>query len=182
MDDRWFDALTRELGSGRSRRSVIRGMLGLGAIAAGFGIERAEAARRGFPGPTLPTLPTPPPCGQTGATCGSNTACCSGRCCNGQCIAADGCCIDLDCATTELCALGVCTSNHTCTLVPDPACEPDTDCSVCDFDGYCACLPICMELGGTISEIGVCIEDLCKPHLEGCPQECVDEGSCTIDV
>ena len=63
MDDRRFDAFIRALDSGSSRRTVMRGLLGLGvgAATASVASERASAARRGFAGPTFPTpKPTAP--------------------------------------------------------------------------------------------------------------------------
>jgi hypothetical protein len=48
MDDRRFDALTRALGQRGSRRTGLKGLLGLGGVAATGAILRdTEAARRG---------------------------------------------------------------------------------------------------------------------------------------
>ncbi len=61
MEDRQFDDLTRELGSGMGRRQVLRSaaMLGI-AIVAGRGMTGdAEAARRGYGGPALPSSNEP---------------------------------------------------------------------------------------------------------------------------
>lgn len=63
MDQHRFDSLTRSFAQARSRRTVVRGLLGLGgAVAATAMSQDAEAARRGFggPPPALPR-PTPPP-------------------------------------------------------------------------------------------------------------------------
>lgn len=60
MDDRQFDRLTRAIGSGGSRRTLLKGLLGgagvigLVEIMTGSG----DAARRGFTGPKLPDTPT----------------------------------------------------------------------------------------------------------------------------
>ncbi len=48
MDDRRFDALVRQLASGQSRRSVLKGLLGLTgvALAGSAATESTDAARR----------------------------------------------------------------------------------------------------------------------------------------
>ncbi len=134
MDDRRFDDVIRALGSGASRRTVLRGLLGLGAGAATASVasERASAARRGFAGPTFPTpdpTPTPPPCAQIGDACGAG--CCSGNCCDGTCLVDGACCTDGDCPAGGDCTHPVCSADHVCETAPDPACAPD--CSSCDF-------------------------------------------------
>jgi hypothetical protein len=58
MDDRDFDRFSRSLASGRSRRALLKGALGLGAAAltgVAWSQRGTEAARRGFSGPTFPT-------------------------------------------------------------------------------------------------------------------------------
>lgn len=59
MDDRRFDALTKRLGAGGSRRTLLKTLIGLGGVATtGRFLYDADAARRGYPGP--PTLgPSP---------------------------------------------------------------------------------------------------------------------------
>jgi hypothetical protein len=72
MDDLRFDTFVKRLGTG-NRRGFLRYLLGIGASAAvGLLLDNdAQAARRGFPGPTFPTLP---PCQPIcdGSTCGGN--------------------------------------------------------------------------------------------------------------
>ena len=91
MDHRRFDSITKQLGSGSSRRSVLKGLLGVGGIAAtGLVIHgQTEAARRGFSGPTFPSLHTPTPTPAPTPTCIANgdpcdifdpAGCCS-QCC-----------------------------------------------------------------------------------------------------
>ena len=60
MDDRRFDALTRQLGRGGSRRTLLKTLIGLGGVAAtGVVLHDTDAARRGYSGPpTLAPLPT----------------------------------------------------------------------------------------------------------------------------
>jgi hypothetical protein len=61
MDDRQFDSLVKTFGAASSRRSFLKGLLGIGGIAATGVIvrEQAEAARRGYGGPSIPSIPTP---------------------------------------------------------------------------------------------------------------------------
>ncbi len=56
MDDRRFDALTRALGRDVSRRTLIKGLLGIGGLAAVSSavFDDTDAARRGFSAPNLP--------------------------------------------------------------------------------------------------------------------------------
>src|SRR5262245_7755957 len=114
MDDRRFDSIVKSLASGASRRSVLKGILGLSGVAvAGSALlpEESDAARR----PTNPT-PTPVKCpGQqiaSGVQCvcpaglskcgpdccnpaGIGTAhseCCDNACCHGHCYGEELCC------------------------------------------------------------------------------------------
>jgi hypothetical protein len=55
MDDRRFDALVKSLASGTNRRTLLKGILGLGGAAIVGGVlldGNSEAARRGTPSPT----------------------------------------------------------------------------------------------------------------------------------
>src|SRR5687768_9474074 len=117
MDDRRFDALTRALGKGGSRRTLLKGLLGLGGVtAAGAVLRETDAARRGYSGPqtpgpqpTLPPQPTAPPPLPTATTvpkcpgiqvpCGADCCCpagntkCGSDCCpDGQAECCDGAC------------------------------------------------------------------------------------------
>ena len=56
MDDRRFDLLVKSIGRSTSRRTLLRGMLGIAATAAGVTALRqdeTDAARRGFFWPNL---------------------------------------------------------------------------------------------------------------------------------
>ncbi len=117
MDDRRFDSLTRSLASGASRRSVLKGILGLGgaAVAAGTVLDQqADAARRPTPTPTpvkCPGRQTPvngvctcpgdapfkcgPDCctGESGdPPSPTHSECCDNACCQGTCFGEERCC------------------------------------------------------------------------------------------
>jgi hypothetical protein len=111
MDDRRFDSLVRSLAAGRSRREILKGVLGLGGAAvvgAAVASNHAEAARRGFSGPRFPT-PCVPQC--DGATCGGDG-------CGGTCG---------DCLGGQTCFEGVCFNS--CDPNGGPGC-----CSACQCD------------------------------------------------
>lgn len=84
MDDRRFDTIARQLGAGSSRRSVFKGLLGIGGVAAvGMAMHgQTEAARRGFSGPFAPTPVPTPTCAPDGDLCelAHPERCCS-QCC-----------------------------------------------------------------------------------------------------
>ena len=100
--DRWAVSLAGQ----RSRREVLKGILGLAAAASAgaVAVEGAEAARRGFSGPR-PGNTTPEPCvpecgeGVCGISngCGGTCTCEAGRLCDqGECKA--------ECEILGLCA------------------------------------------------------------------------------
>lgn len=144
MDDQRFDALVRGLAQAGSRRQVLRGLLGLGVIAAVPAVQSAGAARRPEPTPKPVKCPGQqilvsgacvcpagkakcgPDCCPAGAECCDN-ACCYGTCygeelccptgsivCNGRCHAWE-CCDDGDCAANSICD----PDTHTCQCLPD---------------------------------------------------------------
>ena len=154
MDDRRFDALVRSLAVGRSRRQVLRGMLGLGGAAvvtAAALPDDALAARRGYGGP-----PRPGACVPTcdGTTCGADG--CGGTCSCGHgllCIEGAGLC-GLLCTGNDQC-LGdchcdqensVCASNQlgrSCSFIND--CPAGTFCSATG-NGTGACVAPCTSI------------------------------------
>lgn len=110
MDDRRFDSLARSLADGPSRRTLLKSMLGIaGAAIAGSAMTSndAQAARRGFSGPKVPT-PCVPNC--AGSQCGSDG-------CGGTCG---------DCHSSSTCFQGICYG----------ACDPVASpcCSACECD------------------------------------------------
>lgn len=182
MDDRRFDALVRSLAVGRSRRQVLKGLLGLGgAVAAATVVSDTEAARRPTPTPRpekrCPGQQTlqdgqctcPPNTDNCGPECcPAGAQCCSGACCYGQCYGEELCCPssqDWCEATGECCAPGsVCCGASGCQAA---CCVPSCDGSTCGGDG---CGGSCSCDGGKICSAGLCV----------CPagtMECSD-GTC----
>jgi hypothetical protein len=128
MEERRFDAITRLLGQGGSRRTLLKGLVGLGgATAAGAALRDTEAARRGYAGPRFPTVqPTPcvPQC--DGTTCGSDG-------CGGTCT-----CPDISC--TCLADQGIPNASPICVSqwsTGDFRCSPEVDCSDYGPDAWC---------------------------------------------
>lgn len=118
MDDRRFDALARSLAGASSRRSILRGLLGIGGALTGWSALEAEtdAARRPTPTPTpmrcpgqqtwdgfLCVCPGDAP-HQCGPACCTGThddpylrppehsECCDNACCLGTCYGEELCC------------------------------------------------------------------------------------------
>ncbi len=95
MDDRRFDSLVRSLGAGCSRKTLLKGILGIGVTISSSSLLTAgdaAAARRGFSGPQLPT--PPPPCVPV--------------CDEGTCGGPDGCGNTCECAAGYFCQNGGC--------------------------------------------------------------------------
>lgn len=131
MDTDRFDALTRTMGHGTSRRAALKGLLGLGAASVGAVrlTAGADAARRGFSGPKLPA-PTPTP-GPDPCECDPNQECIGGLCF----LFCTGCPCD------------------SCTLVPDVG-------SFCTQDAYAtsgSCEGIC-EAGYACDGGSICMQ------------------------
>jgi serine-rich repeat adhesion-like glycoprotein len=82
MDDRRFDALTRSMASARSRRQLLKGIAGLGAVMGGVAVSGAgaDAKRREEPPCTSWWCAVLGRCLARGARCTRNDQCCSGRC------------------------------------------------------------------------------------------------------
>lgn len=98
MRDQRFDEMTRDFGRGRSRRAVLAGLLGLGAVVAGsMAVTPVEAARRGYAGPFHRGGLL------SSAHCPSGTECQSGICCapDGSFCAGSG----VDCSPSGSCPI-----------------------------------------------------------------------------
>jgi hypothetical protein len=106
MHDDRFDSVAKALARGRSRRSVVAGLLG--AVVTGAAIASpANAARRGFSGPFKPT-----PVAPESDHCTQQFECINGICCNPELNTCEGsgstCSTDTDCPPEELCRGDAC--------------------------------------------------------------------------
>jgi hypothetical protein len=82
MDDRQFDSMVRSRAAGSSRRQVLKGLLGLGAVAGGVAATSAgvDAKRRDVPPGTSWLCQLLGRWRARGERCTRNDQCCSGRC------------------------------------------------------------------------------------------------------
>jgi hypothetical protein len=110
MHDDRFDAVTRNLARGRSRRAVVAGLLGLGGVAASALVAGpVEAARRGFAGPLKPT-----PVDPSDNYCEAQFSCINGICCDPNAGICEG--SGANCSSTVPCAASdeICFNGHQC--------------------------------------------------------------------
>ncbi len=198
MDSGTFDSLVKSLAAGRSRRSVLKGLLGFGSAAAVGGIlaeSGADAARRPTPTPKPVTCPGSQhwdgsACVCTsGETCGSaccliGSECCDGACCFGHCYGEERCCsYDNWCdAAGECCPDGAtCCGEQGCIVIEEGDCGCDGACP----DGFACCGSQCCAIGFCAGEtccaLGVCGEQCLTNEGDECcagaPYD-PDEASC----
>lgn len=138
MDDRSFDAISRALGGGASRRAALAALLGLGAIAGAAPIDAKRRRRRKRCNPRCPEGQT---CRKGQCACDDGGSVCGGACCipgqsceGGQCVG----CLALrePCTETALpCCPGLtCTRGQggpddiACLSPAGGACETGADC------------------------------------------------------
>src|SRR5215204_5548435 len=153
MDDRRFDALVRSLAEGKSRRSVLKGLFGLGGAAlVGSAVleSDADAARRPTPTPT----PVRCPGNQTPVngvcTCpASAPSKCGPDCCNpaGVGAAHSECC-------DNACCFGLCYGEELCCPTGRTFCEATGECCPADQPyccgaGGCCATPCCETAAGS---------------------------------
>lgn len=189
MDDRRFDSLARSLASCRSRRQVLRGVLGIGggALATATG-HSADAARRQTPTPRPASCPgnqywdgstciCPDDYQICGPACCPNgqAECCDGACCYGSCygeelccpagnILCDGACQPWECCNGSDCPSGSCTTDHVCCV---------QECDGMSWGGSDGCGGICACAPGLLScENGTC--GACCSDSELASEQCVD--------
>jgi hypothetical protein len=159
-----FDEMTKQLAAGRSRRDLLRMMIGgAAAIAAVRVVDRVEAQ-----GTCV---------FETGASCESNANCCEPYVCfEAQCDIPKGCvdpgqlCVDdFPCCDGSLCVEGVCSeagicigSGGQCDVVVDECCAPYT----C-FEGICDIPRGCVGEGDPCAidfpccDDAVCVSGVC---------------------
>jgi hypothetical protein len=181
VDSGRFDDLTRAIGRGVSRRTMLKGLLGLGgagAVARTLGPDPAvDAARRPTPTPKPVTCPgnqywdgSACVCPGELDTCGPAccepgvSECCDNACCHGECYGEELCCARVG----EIQPL-VCTSQTgtACCDVSENAC--------CTVDGCCA--GTCY--GGSDGVSFCCSGIVCES--ESGPI-CYPEGECCVDA
>jgi hypothetical protein len=211
VDTERFDSLVKSLARGSSRRSVLKGLLGLGATSAGVTLLESEtnAARRPTPTPKPLTCPgnqhwngwecvctSGQKCGPT--CCLVGTECCDGACCFGHCYGEELCCsYDNWCeATNECCPSGaVCTpcgcidpEKGTCCTNEDCPAEYECCGGECCVSGFCAGGEMCCATGVCGDQCMSSPENECCNGVEYDPetQVCCDDevftGNCCVDA
>lgn len=197
MEDQRFDALVKAVASGKNRRSLLKGMLGLGAAAVvGTTVRESEvdAARRPTPTPKPITCPgnqtwngsqcvcpsgldkCGPDCCNTGGSGADYSECCDNACCFGHCYGEELCCAyprDWCEVSGECCPEGwSCCPDYGC-IAPDQCCTA-SDCAVdtcyapiCTENHYCDSVRDC-NYGGA----GECC---------GIGESCLGSGECICE-
>ena len=161
MDGNRFDHLTRTFASGRSRRSLLKGLLGLGGVAATTLLPDNDVnARR-----SSSSSPAPPPACPGQVVCPDANHCCNadqcntaqGRCCPVGTLPCDGGCCE-PCGGTQ-CGLECCDSALQC-------CDGE-----CCAGGY-SCLTQVFPGSAQVDEETCCRDDLvCDTASEKCCAE-----------
>lgn len=204
MDDRRFDSLAKAFASGTSRRSMLKGILGLGGvvIAGSAALDRdVEAARRPTPTPRPVTCPgrqtwngshcacpddAPVECGPDCCTEGKIPAgspgyseCCDNGCCFGTCYGEELCCPTNTPAGGGAPIASVC-ANGECCLLPNictnGVCGAPSGCQNNDDCGDCeTCNPNTRQCNS------LCTSDLPQCCVNGFGQYCIpaDETCCS---
>ncbi len=187
MDGPRFDRMTRDLGRGASRRTVLKGLFGIGgaAMVAELAFDDAESARRPTPTPKPPPTPSCSAEQQCGPDCclPGQSECCDNACCFGECYGEELCCPtgrvvcngSTCCAQGEFCIDGVCARTPPTPTVL-PTATPPGGCSTADDCGVCTCLDDrrfrCPE----------CIRGQCAGSVGSCPANYHCEGGgCVAD-
>jgi hypothetical protein len=155
MDGNRFDELTRALGSGRSRRGILKGLGASALAAAGVGRLAAPAAARRKR--------------SVGNSCASNNDCASGLCVQEsrtrkicRCQSGTDCCVsDAECDDGNDCTADACVNNQ-CAHTPLTG-------TPCDDGNLCTAEDAC-QAGQCV---GVAVE--CPPV-----DDCHDEGYCDV--
>jgi hypothetical protein len=199
VDSSRFDRLTRALALGASRRSVIKGLLGIGVASTATGalIGESEGARRGTtpnvpPAPTLPTQ-TPTPAPTSTPACASGQVLCNGVCCSGACTATGSCCASgntvcgPDCCAPggqccdSACCYGTCYGEELCcpssgTVCGAECCDNATQlcCDGACVTGACCSQKTCDDYPGQCGDV---LDDGCGGTLD-CTSNCPPPSTC----
>jgi hypothetical protein len=200
MDDRRFDSLAKALAAGKSRRHVLKGLLGLGgaAVVGSVALETdSEAATRPTPTPKpikcpgnqtpvggVCTCPASAPykCnpGSGPACCTdvpggpplpTHTECCDNACCHGTCYGEELCCPTNNRSTGEF---PIPPTHRICNTISGPECCPfDDEC--CLVDGCCG--TVCYGDGGD-ADFCCPVEDFCSGGPETDGACCTGNATC----
>ena len=191
MDGSRFDQLTRSLASGVSRRSVLKGLLGLGgaSLAGGALLENdAAAARRPTPTPTPVKCPGKQIASGGQCVCPTGLTKCGPDCCNtavprgdaGHSECCDNACCFGECYGEELCCP---TGNSVCN--GRACCEPGQAC--CTVDDCCTGACYANRQFCCPAETGeICGDDCCDNATERCCERpggpvCIPIDGCCLD-
>lgn len=164
MEGRKFDELTRFIGRSQSRRSMLKGLLGIGGVAAAASVRPGAADARTIGArPTVPPAPTP--------ACQLPMQMCGGQCCGeGHCK--DGVCCpnatDVLCGGA-CCATGLCTASGACCgsgeqICGAVCCPASTSCAINGNTDYCC-------------DAYPCGYECCGEALQCCDRECCGDGA-----
>lgn len=193
MDNARFDTLVKRLASGADRRSLLKGLLGLGGgvAIASHELGDASAARRTSP-PEKPT-PTPLACPSGSTKCGpecctdGTSMCCDGACCIGFCYGEELCCptpreyctnSNTCCAANEKCCVGqYCYDHSTGACCQDDDCPNGGKCcnAVCYPGPNACCGDFDCPSGDVCTDDNQCCKTTCTPNrcdMDGCGQPC----------
>jgi hypothetical protein len=169
MDSRDFDRIARVVGSGQSRRRVVKTLAGgaLGAFATAVGLDHASAAAR---------------CRGQGVVCSKNADCCSSACLpkdrTGRRYCAE-CGSDNDCpGSTDPCQSATCTANVCGFTVNVGAICNDGD--VCTTGDVCQADGSCLGTAIACSVPNACYTSTCQSDTGACSDATYD-GSCTAE-
>jgi len=182
MDGPRFDALARTFATTRSRRTLLRGLLGgaVGALVVGVVRDRQEVTAA-------------PLC--LGQSCVDSAGCCGGTVCdldplsptvgtcqpaNGPCAATGVCGSDTACCATESCQAGVCVPSQGGCVLRGACPAGDADCCGGEVCANGVCVAAAREAGcpsGQIRCDGVCVDPLTDSNNCGaCKIVCIDLG------
>jgi hypothetical protein len=145
MDDHRFDHLVRLVGRGASRRTLLKGLLGLGGGALGMTLLNDDAAARTAGSrPRLQPPPPPPPTTTTTLAPTTTAAPCRGYACGRDCCASEPQCCDGACCPEGTACLTRVFAGESFPVEEEVCCDLDRTC-----DGQCCTGSCFWPLDGT---------------------------------
>ena len=192
MDGQRFDRLTRALASGASRRSMLKGLLGMGGTVAVGSVTNSGADARRSSGSGSTPRPSCP--GQT--LCPDSSRCCDtcngfqNGCCpvgtepcttnvTGCCAICDGFSCGRECCSSEAqCCDGECCVDGSVCIAEERCCPLDLMCGdvCCNGDGQRCCGGVCIDAGQC------CGDDECSDNPGTCQTGFCDHTSNTCGL